>query len=399
MPRSVRLAFLILFAVVVAACSDGGSDLVAGTDDDAPSDLGAPTVTVPQIASSATEAVPSALDDPDDEVFPPAIVDPSALLSGGPPPDGIPSIDEPRFVVAADADFLEDSEPVLALTVGDETRAYPVQVLIWHEIVNDTLDGIPVSVTYCPLCNSAIAYDRRLDDRVLEFGTSGQLYNSALIMYDRQTESLWSHFTGEAVIGHLTGSVLDTFAMSTVAWSDFRDANPEALVLSRETGFDRRYGVNPYPGYDDVGSAPFLFDGAVDERLAAKERVVGVDYDGAAVAVHLDRLLDEPVLEIADGELVVWHLDGASSALDAGTVSDGRDVGATGVFVPEVGGERLEFRSVGDTFEDRGTGSRWNIFGEAVSGPLAGERLMSVDHVDTFWFAWAAFQPDAELVT
>lgn len=399
MRRPVRLAFLILVAVVAAACSGSGSDLETGTGDDDPSDGDVSTVTVPQVASSATEDVPSALDDPNDDAFPPAIVDPSALLSGGPPPDGIPPIDEPRFVVAADADFLEDSEPVLALTVGDETRAYPVQVLIWHEIVNDTLAAIPVSVTYCPLCNSAIAYDRRLDDRVLEFGTSGQLYNSALIMYDRQTESLWSHFTGEAVIGHLTGSELDTFPMSTVAWSDFRDANPDALVLSRETGFDRRYGANPYPGYDDVGSAPFLFDGAVDERLAAKERVVGIEHDEAGVAVHLDRLVDEPVLEIAGGELVVWHLDGASSALDAGTVSDGRDVGATGVFVTELDGERLEFRAVDGGFEDLGTGSRWNILGEAVDGPLAGERLTSVDHVDTFWFAWAAFQPDADLVT
>lgn len=398
MHRPVRLAFLILVALVAAACSGSGSDLETGTDDVDPSGADATTVTVPQIASSETEDVPSALDDPNDDAFPPAIVDPSALLSGGPPPDGIPPIDEPRFVRADAVDFLDDSEPVLALTIGDESRAYPVQVLIWHEIVNDTLDGIPVSVTYCPLCNSAIAYDRRLDDRVLDFGTSGQLYNSALVMYDRQTESLWSHFTGEAVIGHLTGAELDTFPMSTVAWSDFRDANPDALVLSRETGFDRRYGTNPYPGYDDVGSAPFLFDGAVDDRLAAKERVVGIEHDGEAIAVHLDRLLDESVLEVAGGDVVVWHVDGASSALDAGTVSDGRDVGATGVFATELDGERLEFRAVDDGFEDMVTGSRWNVLGEAVSGPREGDRLVAVDHVDTFWFAWAAFQPDAELV-
>ena len=399
MHRSVRLAVLILVTLVAAACSGSGSDVQTGASGVAGSDADASTVTVPQVASSEREDVPSALDDPDDDSFPTPTVEPSALRSGGPPPDGIPPIDEPRFVASDAVDFLDDDEPVLALMVGDETRAYPVQVLIWHEIVNDTLDGIPVSVTYCPLCNSAIAYDRRVDQRVLDFGTSGQLYNSALVMYDRQTESLWSHFSGEAVIGHLTGADLDTFPISTVAWSDFRTANPDALVLSRATGFDRRYGTNPYPGYDDVGSSPFLFDGAVDDRLAAKERVVGIEHEGDAIAVHLDRLLADAVLEIADGDIVVWHLDGAASALDAGEISDGRDVGATGVFSTELDGDRLDFRAVEDGFEDSATGSRWNIFGEAVSGPLDGERLTALDHVDTFWFAWAAYQTDTLLVT
>ncbi len=396
MPALTRIAALTAAALLAAACS-GNDSAGAGGEDPSPS----ATVTVPQVASTEPEDVPSALDDPRDDEFPAPLVDPGALLSGGPPPDGIPPIDEPRFLVAKDADFLDDAEPVLALTVGDETRAYPVQVLIWHEIVNDTLDGVPVSVTYCPLCNSSIAYDRRLDDRVLDFGTSGQLYNSALVMYDRQTESLWSHFTGEAVIGHLAGSDLETFPMSTVSWATFRDANPDALVLSRETGFDRRYGINPYPGYDDVGTAPFLFDGEVDGRLAAKARVVGIDAGDAPVAVHLDLLQRQRVLEVGSGGdgLVVWHVGGATSALDADQIAAGRDVGSVGVFSPVLDGDRLEFRPVDGGFEDIGTGSRWNILGQAVSGPMAGERLTMVDHVDTFWFAWAAFQPGTDVVT
>lgn len=352
------------------------------------------------MAASPPESVPSALDDRRDARFPAPLVDPGELRSGGPPPDGIPSIDEPTFLRADEVGFLEDDEPVLALEVGDEGRAYPVQVLIWHEIVNDTVDGVPVTVTYCPLCNSAIAYDRRLGDRVLEFGTSGMLFNSALVMYDRQTESLWSHFTGEAVIGHLAGEQVEVLPVATVAWADWRDAHPDGLVLSRDTGFDREYGRNPYPGYDDVDSSPFLFDGEVDGRLAAMERVVGVERGGEAVAVRLDELADRGVIEVdlAGTRLVVWVLPGAVSALDAGSVADGREVGATGVFQPVAGDRSLSFERDREGFVDDETGSRWNVLGEAIDGPLGGSVLDPVAHVDTFWFAWASFQPETEIV-
>jgi hypothetical protein len=354
---------------------------------------------VEQVAASPPEAVPSALDDPRDDSFPESLVDPGDLRSGGPPPDGIPSIDEPKFLRAGEVGFLADTEPVLALEVGDEARAYPVQVLIWHEIVNDTVDGVPVTVTYCPLCNSAIAYDRRLGERVLEFGTSGMLFNSALVMYDRQTESLWSHFTGDAVIGHLAGERVEVFPMATVSWVDWRDAHPDGLVLSRDTGFDRDYGRNPYPGYDDVDSSPFLFDGEVDGRLAAMERVVGIERDGDAVAVRLDELADRGVVEVdlAGTRFVVWVRPGAVSALDAGSVAGGREVGATGVFEPVAGDRPLSFERDGDGFVDDETGSRWNMLGKAVDGPLEGTVLQPVAHVDTFWFAWASFQPDTEI--
>lgn len=396
MPNPARLVAFAAAGLLAAAC--GTDDSSASSDDvDAGSD--ATSITVPQVESTGDENVFSALDDPNNPEFPDPLVELSEIRSGGPPPDGIPPIDEPRFLPVDDVDFLDDSEPVLALTVGDETRAYPVQILIWHEIVNDTLDGVPVTVTYCPLCNSAIAYDRRLDERILDFGTSGQLYNSALVMYDRQTESLWSHFTGEAIVGHLTGADLDVFPMSTVSWATFRDANPDALVLSRDTGADRRYGSNPYPGYDDVGTSPFLFDGEIDGRLAAKARVIGIEGDGdrSTTAVHVDFLRDRRVVEL-DDDLVAWHVDGASSALDSGDIADGRDVGASAVYETVLDGERLEFRAVDGEFEDVGTGSRWNILGEAVSGPLEGSQLAPVTSVNTFWFAWAAFQPDTDLV-
>ncbi len=388
---------IVALSLVGAACASGGDSVASGG---AGAESSASPVTVVQVASSPEEDTISALVNRFHAENPEPLIDPNEVIAGGPPPDGIPPIDEPRFLSTDEVDFLEDTEPVLALTVGEESRAYPVQVLIWHEIVNDTIDGIPVTVTYCPLCNSAIAYDRRLGDRVLDFGTSGLLYNSALVMYDRQTETLWSHFTGEAAIGHLTGEVLDVFPMSTVSWQDWREANADGLVLSRDTGFDRSYGTNPYPGYDDIDTAPFLFDGEVDGRLAAKERILGIERDGEAAAVRLEALQDDGVEEVdlASDKLVAWVLGGTASALDAGTVAGGRDVGATGVFSRIVDGQELTFESDGDHFVDDQTSSTWNVLGQATAGPLAGTQLEAVPHVDTFWFAWAAFRPETVVV-
>ncbi|MDP7550381.1 MAG: DUF3179 domain-containing (seleno)protein [Acidimicrobiales bacterium] len=272
---------------------------------------------VEQIAADLPDFGPSAIANRFDDAFPKPLVDPNRIRSGGPPPDGIPPLDTPRFVTAQIVDFLRLNEPVLALSVGGESRAYPIQIMTWHEIVNDTVGGIPVSVTYCPLCNSAVAYDRRLGDRVLSFGTSGMLYNSALVMYDRQTESLWSHFTGEAIVGLLAGKQATTYPVSTVAWGDWLSTNPDSLVLSNDTGWSRDYGRNPYPGYDDVDTIPFLFDGDTDGRLLAKERVIGIRRGDDSAAITLENLTDEGVLNIdlAGQRISVWHRPGTASAL------------------------------------------------------------------------------------
>ena len=367
---------------------------------DAPSTADAPEVVVTQIPGSEPEDVPSALDDMTADGLPDPLVDPASVRSGGPPPDGIPPIDEPRFLRADDVTFLADDEPVLAFEVDGDARAYPVQILIWHEIVNDTVGDTPVAITYCPLCNSAVAVDRRAGERVLTFGTSGRLYRSALVMYDRQTQSLWSHFTAEAIAGVLTGTTLTTYPVATVSWLDWRAAHPDGLVLSRDTGVDRDYGRNPYPGYDDVDEPPFLFEGEPDDRLAAKERVVGLGLDGEPMAIPQADLAERGVLELQlDGRsAVAWLRPGTATALEAVDVDDGRDVGATGVFRNELDGEALTFERSGDGFVDAATGSTWNVLGEAVAGPLTGRRLEPVEHVDTFWFAWAAFAPDTAIV-
>lgn len=381
-----------LLAVVATACGSGesgttGKNAVEPTRFDQP-------------APSPREDVPSALENPDDERLPAPLVDTDEIISGGPPPDGIPPIDEPTFQAADTVDWLEDKEPVLALEAAGEWRAYPVQILTWHEIVNDTIADKPVAVTYCPLCNTAIAFDRRVKGRILDFGTSGKLYRSALVMYDRQTESLWTHFTGGAVAGFLTGTELRALPMSTVSWRDFKaTASGDALVLSRDTGHSRDYGRNPYPGYDDVDTPPFLFEGEVDGRLAAKERVVGIESHGEAVAVQTSVLAKERVVEVElRGEtLTVWWKPGTASALDNGRVAAGRDVGATGVFRSVLDGKKLTFGADGDGFVDDATSSSWDIFGRATSGPLEGQRLQAITHVDTFWFAWGSYLPDTSL--
>ncbi len=315
--------------------------------------------------------------------------------------DGIPAIDDPRCLRVDEVDFLDDAAGVVVISIDGDTRAYPLEIMTWHELVNDTVGGRPVTVSYCPLCNSAIAYDRRVGDRVLDFGTSGALTQSSMVMYDRQTETLWTHFDGRAVAGELTGTQLELLSAPVVSWADFRNEFPDGLVLSRDTGHSRDYGRNPYPGYEDASTPIVSFmTSSVDDRLELKRRVVGVQLDGEAVAVLHEVLYDEGVVELvlAGRELTAWNLPGTASALDRVSVAGGDDVGASGVFVAEAGGRQLSFSRGEAGFMDDQTASTWNIFGEAVDGPLEGEQLERINHVDTFWFAWATFYEDTALV-
>jgi hypothetical protein len=331
-------------------------------------------------------------------------IDYDEILSGGPPRDGIPSIDNPQFIGIDEArSWLADNEPVIAVELNGLARAYPLQILTWHEIVNDQIGDTPALVTFCPLCNSAVVFDRRIDGQPLEFGTSGLLRHSDLIMYDRTTESLWQQFTGEAIVGDMVGQRLTFLPSSLVSFADFVAAYPDGEVLSRETGFGegyaRRYGINPYAGYDTAGRNPFLFDGELDGRLPAVERVVTVSLENIDVAYPLSILAQVTVINDSPGghDLVVFHKAGASSALDSELISEGKDVGATGVFDPYIDGEKLTFHKEGEVIVDEQTGSVWNVLGQAVAGPLAGAQLTPIVHGDHFWFSWAAFKPDTTI--
>jgi hypothetical protein len=325
----------------------------------------------------------------------------SEFASGGPGRDGIPPIDKPKFVSQESADeWLADNEPVLVVELGGQARAYPIQILMWHEVVNDELAGRPIAVTFCPLCNSSLVFDRRLDGRELTFGTTGNLRNSDLVMWDRQTESWWQQLTGEAVVGELTDKRLRALASQTLSFKDFRESLPSGDVLSRDTGFERNYGDNPYEGYDTPDQQPFLFEGETDERLAAKERVAAVFIGDDAAVVPFSRLRKNPVasFDLAGTPVAVMFKAGVASALDDAKISESDDVGTSAAFDRRLEGRTLDFERRGDAIVDRQTRSTWDITGRATDGPLRGKRLKAVRSDQQFWFALAAFLPDARIV-
>lgn len=389
--------------LVVAAC--GGATVVG----DPPIEIGDSAVSTTSTPPSNTESGvfpdgPSALFDRFNESFPEPLIDPSDILSGGPPPDGIPPIDDPQFVTVAEADeWLNNPEPVLVVDIDGDVRAYPIQILMWHEIVNDTVGGVPLAVTYCPLCNTALAFERTVLGNETTFGTSGSLYFANLVMYDRATESLWNQFDGRAVVGVLTGETLVPVPASMVAWADFKESRPNAQVLDRDrTGASRPYGTNPYTGLDDPNGQPFLFRGDIDVRAKAMQRIVAIDSETEPIAWTLDGLIDGEAAatdgEIDGAPLVIFWKAGQSSALDQAAIASGRDVGTVGVFSSLVDGQQLTFRAEDDVFVDDQTGTIWNVLGDATDGPLAGNTLEPITFVRTFWFAWAAFQPDTVLI-
>jgi len=329
-----------------------------------------------------------------------ALVPLDEIVPGGPPPDGIPAIDRPKFVTGKEADaWLHAKEPVLALDVNGEARAYPLQILMFHEIVNDTVGGRAVSVTYCPLCNSGIVFDRRIGDTTYDFGTSGMLYKSDLVMYDRQTHSLWSQMEGRAIVGDLAGARLAMLPANTLAYAEWKRLHPNGKVLSKDTGHGRRYGRNPYEGYDEPASHPFLFFDRIDKRLPPKERVAGVLIGDRARAYPFGLLATRKVVAdtLAGQPLVVFYRAGTLSALDHSLIAQGREIGATAVFSPLVDGKALTFEPTDTGFRDMETKSLWSLLGRCYQGPLAGKALRPVIHVDAFWFAWAAFQPKTDI--
>jgi hypothetical protein len=333
--------------------------------------------------------------------FPEPLIELDELVTPGPAPDDIAPIDDPRWLTVDEVAFLQPQDSVMVVDVAGDARAFPAQIMIWHEIANVEIGGIPLSVTYCPLCNSATAFERtHPDGTVMDFGTSGLLYNSALVMYDRQTASLWTHFDGRAVHGVLTGNELVRVPVATVSFVEFATAHPDGLVLGPDRRNPRSYGQNPYPEYDSGGNGtlyPVDFDDSVAPALT---RVVAIR-DRESVAVAQELLAAERVIELTvdDRELVVWLLEGTASALDESQVSFGRDVGATGVFVSRLDGRPLSFEPTDTGFRDRETGSEWNVLGRAVAGELEGAVLEPVEHLDTFWFAIAAHRPDTRLIT
>lgn len=247
-------------------------------------------------------------------------VDYAEFMSGGPPKDGIPAIDRPDFVSASSLREMKPQEPVISVNIGSDARAYPLKIMIWHEIVNDTVGDVPIAVTWCPLCNSSVVFDRRIDGKTLSFGTTGKLRNSDLVMYDRQTESWWQQFTGQAIVGSLVGAELKMIAARVESIARFRSRFPDGKVLLPPENASRAYGENPYEGYDR-SSQPFLYRGSYMGKVPPLARVVSV----AGKAWTLDVLRTRKRIE-SDDIVLTWEA-GQSSPLDTADISYGWDIG------------------------------------------------------------------------
>jgi hypothetical protein len=252
------------------------------------------------------------------------------IKSGGVGKDQIPSISDPQFLRVDQESAILDREPVITLEIeGAAPRAYPIRYLTWHEIVNDEVAGIPVAVTFCPLCNSGMTFDRRVGDRVLSFGVSGKLRNSDMVMYDRETESWWQQAVGEGIVGEMTGVALVQLPTWMESWAEFKARNPEGLVMAQPP-FNRVYGNNPYLGYDSAAT-PFLYNGDLPPHdIPALARVVRV----GDRAWPFERLRDGDVEEA--GVRITWAA-GQASALDGALIGQSRDVGTVRVFDAETG--------------------------------------------------------------
>ena len=274
-----------------------------------------------------------------------SLIDPERILRGGPPRDGIPAIDDPKFVAAGDAD-LADDDRLIGVFAGSEAKAYPLSILNWHEVVNDTVGGRPLAVTFCPLCGTGIVFAGEEGGRPLTFGVSGLLYNSDVLLYDRQSESLWSQILAQAVTGPRKGDRLTVVPSRMTSWADWRARHPDTLVLSESTGHDRNYGYNPYADYLQSPQVYFPVANTSDE-FHPKEIVLGIEVDGkfkAYPASELEKAGGEPFVEMLNGKELRIAWDPASHSASIVDAQDGE-----------------------------------------------------YPFVQGFWFAWHAFHPDSEI--
>jgi len=325
------------------------------------------------------------------------LVHPSLILSGGPPKGGIgvdigiASIVNPKFETVAQATWLSDNDLIFGLVVDGIARAYPKQILVFHEIVNDKINDKLLLVTYCPLCGTGIAFERRLPtDEEAYFGTSGKLYKSNLVMYDNKTNTYWTQVGGKAIVGELTGSKLKQIPIDTMLWKDWKNLHPNTQVLSKDTGFVRPYGLDPYGDYYANADVGFGVSFA-DTRLHPKEMVAGVKINGISKAY--------PVKEVDEIGLVNDVVSGVNilvvkdPSIDVGQF----EINPLRIYNRELGNKILEFELIKGKLFDKQTDSGWNFDGEAISGIYKDKKLKVIDSTSAMWFSWLSFNPKTEL--
>lgn len=313
------------------------------------------------------------------------------FVDGGPGKDGIPSLTSPPTVSAAEGDrFLQPTTLVLGVVVNGQARAYPHNILWWHEIVNDVLGGRAITVSYCPLTGSGMAYDPVVDGEALSFGVSGLLFDNNLLLYDRKTQSLWSQMRAQSVCGSLAGRVPPLVPVVQSTWEAWRRMHPETTVVSFDTGHRRNYGQYPYGSYDQVGNTQLLFPQSfTDARRPMKELVLGLTHQGVSRAYPYTALGERAAIndELAGLPVLVVFDRLAQMALP---------------FDRSAGDRTLTFEVVDEgafpfMLRDRESGSLWDLSGLAVSGVMTGQRVAPIATYSAMWFAWAAFHRDTEI--
>jgi len=328
---------------------------------------------------------------------------------------------------------------VLVLALNGEAKAYPLQILVHHEVINDVLGGVPVAITLCPICNSAIAIDRRIpltkdsEAALLSQNPSAPLspidtafqeahafqnlakndfsssiltsfhtaagYNGNMMMIDAHSSTLWSQLLGKALVGTLRETQLLLYPAQIIGFEAFRELYPDAVVLSKDTGFDRGYGYNPFLGFDDIDNPPLNQPELKDGRLSAKARVANVFLRGEAVAYPYASLEHLRVINdsIAGEPVTVFWQEGTANSYGKFFLQEGKEVGGTAVFSRHLDGQILDFEWNGVAFVDTQTQSTWNLAGQAMTGSLAGKQLRAIVHDNTLWYAWVSFHPETRV--
>ena len=322
------------------------------------------------------------------------------------PRDKIKPIDQPEFSnIEVASRVYSEKEPVISIEHKGVAKAYPLSILLAHEIVNDEIAGLKIAATFCPLCYSALVFNRTFtykeETMVLTFGTSGMLRNSDLVMWDRQTESWWQQFTGEGLVGFYSGALLEIVNSELIPFSKFKELYPNGKVLNQPENYAFEYGTNPYEDYDeDPNKQPFLYKGTPDSRLPATERVVGIYGDNGVKGYPWSIIEKEKVInDEFEGEAVVlFYSKGMVSVVDEKNISESRDVGSVSVYSPLINGKLLEFEPYKNgTFRDAETNSVWDSLGKCIEGKYKGVSLQPIVHGQHFAFAWLEFYPDTEI--
>jgi len=300
------------------------------------------------------------------------------IRGGGPPKDGIPSIDNPVFADIQGSHFMSDSDTVIGLEINGEAKAYPSFILVWHEIVNDNVGGTPVAVTYCPLCYTNQVFERVIDGQEVEFGTSGKLYNSNLVMYDRLTESYWSQALGMAVKGELTGYQLNLIPFDVITWGDWKKLHPDTMVMTTDTGHIRSYATDPYGNYYTEPRIFFPVEHS-DDRMHPKEIIIGFNQDTIYKAYKQNDIESNIIINdfIGDTPVMLISLYSENSRAFERTIND----------------VILDFEYVDGKILDFQTNSEWDYDGLSISGKYQGMQLERMPIEPGFWFEWFAFHP------